>query len=160
MQSAEILFRISRGGVTVGKRKSFSITSVLVFLVISACAPSEQEIQTAIAQTQYAIHTPTPTLYRPTTTPWPVQPHTAVTPKPVNSETYVVVHTTALYDSLSADAAQLEILSVGTRLTPIPGPHLQCQKTVEYGISLTQCKVKSMMSGRTGWVLRKWIEKE
>ena len=76
-----------------------------------------------------------------------------------DGNTYVVNKSTGLYATFDIDANQIAVLSVGTELIPADGrTTLFCDSIVESGMTFNLCKVKVVSTGRSGWVLKQWID--
>lgn len=72
---------------------------------------------------------------------------------------YEVIHSTGLYSSANANANQIDILEVGTKLIPANnGYSLDCETFSDSGINFNMCKVKVLGTNQTGWILRQWIK--
>ena len=84
------------------------------------------------------------------------------TPKE-NWVTYKVVQRTGLYDSvepedISEDAKR--VLASGELLKPANNAYdLSCKDVTIDTVKMTFCSVEVIKSGETGWVLRKWIDR-
>lgn len=76
------------------------------------------------------------------------------------SPIYVVIHETGLYPSNEIDAEPIDTLDVGTRLKPAyTRSDFNCVVITDGDTDYPQCQVEVVATGRTGWVLRKWIER-
>ena len=74
---------------------------------------------------------------------------------------YEVIKSTGLYSALDINADMIAELSVGTLLEPADGRNsLYCDSFDDSGMTFTLCEVKVVQTGKTGWVLKKWVEKK
>jgi hypothetical protein len=73
---------------------------------------------------------------------------------------YRITKSTGLYPSTDMNAVEIEILGVGTLLKPAyNSDSFNCLALVENGLAYPQCYVEVIETGKTGWVLQKWMEK-
>ena len=72
---------------------------------------------------------------------------------------YEIVKDTGLYETASADSEMQAVLLVGHRLTPRNGEAEPTCKDVDAGggMIITSCYMESLSTGRSGWVIRKWM---
>lgn len=74
---------------------------------------------------------------------------------------YRVIKSTGLYDSQNVDAKELDTLSVGAIVKPADGHKvIQCHIIKDGNTELTLCKVEVIDTGQTGFVLKKWLQRE
>ena len=74
---------------------------------------------------------------------------------------YKVIKSTGLYSAFDINADMIAELSIGTLLVPADGRNsLYCDSFDDSGMTFTLCKVKDVKTGKTGWVLKKWVEKK
>lgn len=74
---------------------------------------------------------------------------------------YRVTKSTGLYDAPNLDAGLIAELPVGTLLKPANNEKFyDCELIVESGTTYTLCLVEVIYTGKTGWVLQKWTERQ
>jgi hypothetical protein len=87
----------------------------------------------------------------------PEKPKPTATPGPA---LYRVTKSTGLYPSTNMDTEPIDTLDVGTLLKPANNAKFyDCDVVVDNGEEFPQCHVEVVKTGRTGWVLQKWIER-
>lgn len=80
--------------------------------------------------------------------------------KTTTTPTYKVIKSTGLYSAFDVNANMIAELSVGTLLVPAYGSSLYCDSFTDSGVMFNLCEVKVIDTGKTGWVLKKWIEEK
>jgi hypothetical protein len=74
---------------------------------------------------------------------------------------YKVTQSTGLYNAPDTDADLIAELSVGTLLKPADNEKFyDCESFVDSGTTYTLCNVEVVDTGKSGWVLQKWIERQ
>jgi hypothetical protein len=69
-----------------------------------------------------------------------------------------VTKSTGLYASTDLDAELVDTLDVGVLVVPANNAKVyECQSYVDMGETYVQCHVEVIKTGKTGWVLKKWI---
>ena len=90
------------------------------------------------------------------------EPTPTKAPKPTatpGAALYRVFKDTGLYAAVDVDAALIEALPVGTLLKPANDKkYYDCESFVDAGTTYKLCHVEVVSTGKTGWVLQKWLE--
>lgn len=71
---------------------------------------------------------------------------------------FYVNKSTGLYEAPEIDAKMIETLSEGAMVIHTDGAEsLSCTSFSDSGTTYNLCLVEVLQSGKTGWILRKWI---